>query len=795
VDSRRAWHGLALGVFACAAALTTQAWFTADRMPPGDFPGYAAQVKYVHDVLMQLGRVPRWCVECYGGTTNFTASWKEVLVLPLSIAFDPVLATKLAFVLLRVVGAFGLYWLAARELAAPAAGIAAGIAYSWGALANGEIEHLDVAVATALLPYLWICAVALLRSGRALAVIGLGLAVAFQFANNWVHAATAPFAVLGLALVRPWQTGDRSDAPWRDLAVARRYALAALAALVVFAALAASPIAWLIADAQNHSLLPAQVTETQRGIYVERSPFLFANRDDALAPWLASHQPPYGVAIADGGRRYLGLVVVAVIAAGWIAARRDPLRRRWAALAGLTFLLQYWLALGPRTLLWEVATSFHWTAGTAVGVAWGLRGVAVACALGAVAWRARAAQLATAALLLFFPTVSLWSACASFLPMFAAQRSPGHFFDTAPFGLALAFAACLAALAARIAQPRIAHAAVAAVGVALVIDFAPSARGFAAGEPLAQVRESEALVAHLLDEGATMRIGLGPGYSPLASWILAQAPAGQAWGWLRWQSGKYWWDSYATAAFGAMLAEPDSGAWSERYAPLLRAARVRRLLLPERAPPPPAPWQRANGDGRFALWEQPDVSPVAVGYSAWRVWDGEPGRAEAAAAVEALREDEITVSPPATTSGGPQRGPIAVAYRRPTPEWIRLALDAGRAPVLVFVSEGYHPWWHAYVDGAPAPVWRAALAHLAVPVGPGKHQLEVRFEPPALVAAADVLTTNAWIALAVWLIWRKFPPGGLRKLRELARRPEHPLWDEMHRPRTERPRAARQDRN
>jgi hypothetical protein len=765
VDSRRAWHGLALLVFVCAAAVNAHAWFTADRMPPGDFAGYAAQVQYVREALLEHGRVPRWCVECYGGTTNFTASWKEMLVLPLALAFDPVLATKLAFVLLRVAGAFGVYWLVARELSVPAVGIAAGYAYSWGAIANGEIEHLDVAVAAALLPLLWICAVELLRGGAARAAIGLGVAVACQLANSWVHAATAPFAVLALALLRPWQTGDRTSAPWRDGALARRQSLHGLAALAVFAAFAASPIAWLVSDARNHSLLPASVTETQRGIYVERSPFLFANRGDGLAPWLATHQPPYGVAIADGGRRYVGIVVAAVIAGGLFALRGDPLRRRWAAVAGLAFLLQYWLALGPRTLLWQVATSLHLSPGAAVTAAWTLRIGALLCGSAALwllfarageRWRARAAPLSALALLLFFPTASLWSVCASFLPMFAAQRSPGHFFDTAPFALAIVFAACLAALIARIAAPRLAHAAVAAVGLAVAVDFAPSARGFAAGEPLAQVRESAELVADLPGEGGSLRVGLGPEYSPLASWLLAQSRAGHAWGWLRWQAGRHWWDSYATAAFGAQLAEPGTGAWSDRYAPLLRAARVDHLLLAERAADPPAPWQRVAGDGRFALWEQPESPPVASAYFAWTVWNDPPGSsAEASAAADALRADALLVAPPA---GPPParvaRGPAAVKYHRAAPERIDLELDAGDSPALVFVSEGYHPWWRARVDGEPAPVWRASLAHLAVPVAAGSHRVELRLERPALVAAADAVSAAAWIALAAGLAAR-----------------------------------------
>jgi hypothetical protein len=46
-------------------------------------------------------------------------------------------------------------------------------------------------------------------------------------------------------------------------------------------------------------------------------------------------------------------------------------------------------------------------------------------------------------------------------------------------------------------------------------------------------------------------------------------------------------------------------------------------------------------------------------------------------------------------------------------------------------------------------VLRAALAHLAVPVGPGRHTVVLNLERPALVAAADRLTAAAWVALAL----------------------------------------------
>ena len=109
------------------------------------------------------------------------------------------------------------------------------------------------------------------------------MAVACQLANNWVHAATAPLAVLGLALLRPWQD-DRANAPWRDCALARRQVLRLLGAVAVFAAFAASPIAWLVGDAHNHSLMPAQATDGARWVFI-------ADKQDQLVEIRLGHTP------------------------------------------------------------------------------------------------------------------------------------------------------------------------------------------------------------------------------------------------------------------------------------------------------------------------------------------------------------------------------------------------------------------------------------------------------------------------------------------------------------------------
>jgi hypothetical protein len=91
---------------------------------------------------------------------------------------------------------------------------------------------------------------------------------------------------------------------------------------------------------------------------------------------------------------------------------------------------------------------------------------------------------------------------------------------------------------------------------------------------------------------------------------------------------------------------------------------------------------------------------------------------------------------------------VPVGYRRPAPDHMQLTTDAGAEPAVVFVTEAHHPWWRVTVDGEAAPLLRAHMAFMAVRVGPGRHVIELRFEPPTAVAGADRITALAWLALA-----------------------------------------------
>ena len=73
------------------------------------------------------------------------------------------------------------------------------------------------------------------------------------------------------------------------------------------------------------------------------------------------------------------------------------------------------------------------------------------------------------------------------------------------------------------------------------------------------------------------------------------------------------------------------------------------------------------------------------------------------------------------------------------------------------VSENYHPFWHAYVDGEERPLFRANYAWKAVAVPEGEHRVELRFHDPIAAACRwiTLLSTLFAIACAAGWYWRK----------------------------------------
>jgi uncharacterized membrane protein YfhO len=97
-----------------------------------------------------------------------------------------------------------------------------------------------------------------------------------------------------------------------------------------------------------------------------------------------------------------------------------------------------------------------------------------------------------------------------------------------------------------------------------------------------------------------------------------------------------------------------------------------------------------------------------------------------------------------------------------------LDVDAPHGGVLL-LSDAYHPAWKAWVNGEPAPVYRANLALRAVMVPPGPSRVTFRYRPVAVLVSwgLSLLGLGVCGALALWPhTGRRLPParaGGLSR--------------------------------
>lgn len=145
---------------------------------------------------------------------------------------------------------------------------------------------------------------------------------------------------------------------------------------------------------------------------------------------------------------------------------------------------------------------------------------------------------------------------------------------------------------------------------------------------------------------------------------------------------------------------------------------------------------------RFANWHRPhryvfeyeEPWPLAFWASGVRITEGPKQVLEelergAPPAVWVEREDlPDVVSSLAIDSEAELVAPALVEY---SANRVIFEVDAPGSGVLV-VNESYDPGWFATVDGEPAPVFRANMIHRALPVGPGRHVVELRYAPPGL---------------------------------------------------------------
>jgi hypothetical protein len=140
-----------------------------------------------------------------------------------------------------------------------------------------------------------------------------------------------------------------------------------------------------------------------------------------------------------------------------------------------------------------------------------------------------------------------------------------------------------------------------------------------------------------------------------------------------------------------------------------------------------------------------------------------PSRVEAARdTAEALRR---TLENPAPSElaivelGGEGERPPAGGAGEATilsyePDEVVLSVNAERAGLLA-VSEIYHPYWRAYVDGSETRIWRTNVAFRGVEVPAGEHEVRFAYRSPALRAGTRVSFASLLVALMLVLPWSR----------------------------------------
>jgi hypothetical protein len=402
---------------------------------------------------------------------------------------------------------------------------------------------------------------------------------------------------------------------------------------------------------------------------------------------------------------------------------------------------------------------------------------------------------------------SLFGMVTATVPVLGGMRSPGHFFDLAPFPFFAMVGVAVTAATRRVTAPARALLVPAILG-ALVLDYLPTLSSFEQRRDEAVLETMRSAVSTIRGDDGSLRMMVPDASSnPAASLIAASASAGSAWSWLPWQAGRHWepYLSVAMASFSPNMSDPRITQTARSVTDaLMRSGRLRYVLEEFSSAPRirvEPHWINLAQAGTFALWDGTEVLPMGTVFPAFVLFVGGTEREQAPAIATAFRrgilsvaggdrladnaDDVVTAASIILSTGAealsdpasrqlasrhaatlidrrdasaserwrslleaiPMRIPSAAQYNRPAPDRMLLDVDAGPLPAILFISEAYHPWWRARVDGTSAAVLRAGIAFMAAQVPSGSHRVELEFRPPLALRAADRVTQLSWIAL------------------------------------------------
>jgi hypothetical protein len=191
----------------------------------------------------------------------------------------------------------------------------------------------------------------------------------------------------------------------------------------------------------------------------------------------------------------------------------------------------------------------------------------------------------------------------------------------------------------------------------------------------------------------------------------------------------------APHADGLGIAQPRPNRTADRLLHLRPMARLRKDGLPVEELPPLAVYGAAHFH---------DDTPTAE--------DIARARAAGPARSLALARNPMPRTPLEPVFRSPHAADGADArVETKTFSRIRIRTESG-APALLFVRDAFSPYWRGWVNGAPAPVYRAMGNFKAVPIPSGAAEVELRFSPPGI--AATLALAYASLAVAGACAWR-----------------------------------------
>ncbi len=116
-----------------------------------------------------------------------------------------------------------------------------------------------------------------------------------------------------------------------------------------------------------------------------------------------------------------------------------------------------------------------------------------------------------------------------------------------------------------------------------------------------------------------------------------------------------------------------------------------------------------------------------------------------------VRQTAIVAEPVSLGGAGEEGGSYRVEITGKHAGWLSLDVETERDGLLV-ISEQAYPGWRAWLDGREVPLVRADVILQALVVPPGRHRVEIRFDPLS-VKIGLAMTLLTMLVSGGWLFW------------------------------------------